>query len=244
MSDQSRITDLAYTIVWNRRSRGVRLRMLASGMLQVTAPPGFNTKKLPGIFERNWEWIEKARKMAEEHRQNLASQGAGWPPGRMVLPILGLDLSVRFEAPLSGQRYHACNSHQELVLNADPENREATVAVIKKWLTRQARSCFTIELDQLCSQFGFDYARLGLRFQKRKWGSCSSKKSISLNVRLLFLPPQLVRYVLVHELCHTRHHNHSPEFWEEVARILPDYRELRRQLRDAWRLLPGYLELG
>lgn len=244
MPDHPRIKDLAYTIVHNKRSKTVRLRILASGMLQVTAPPGFNARKLPDIIERNWEWIEKTRSLAEEHRQNLASQGADWPPQRMVLPILGLDLAVRFVPPLSQNEYRAENNREELVLHAHPDNCEVTVELIKLWLRKYARKCFTQELDQLCRQHGLSYTRLSLRFQKGKWGSCSSKRSISLNVRLLFLPPQLVRYVLVHELCHTRHLNHSPQFWEEVGRILPDYRELRKDLRDAWRLLPGYLELG
>lgn len=244
MPDHPRIKDLAYTIVHNRRSKTVRLRILASGMLQVTAPPGFNTKKLPNIIERNWDWIEKTRTLAEEHRQNLASRGASWPPERMVLPIMGLDLAVRFAPPFSENKYRAVNKQEELVLHIQPENREVAVELIKVWLRKQARKCFTQELGQLSSQHGFNYTRLSLRFQKGKWGSCSSKKSISLNVRLLFLPSRLVRYVLVHELCHTRHHNHSPQFWAEVEGILPDYRQLRRELRDAWRLLPGYLELG
>jgi hypothetical protein len=69
--------------------------------------------------------------------------------------------------------------------------------------------------------------------QKTRWASCSRHRTVSLNMKLLFLPPELVRYVFVHELCHTVHMNHSREFWRFLAVKEPRYKELDKQLRTA-----------
>jgi len=88
---------------------------------------------------------------------------------------------------------------------------------------------------------GYWYSALSIRQQQTRWDRCSARRLISLNARLLFLPPELVTYVLVHELCHTKHLNHSPRFWRLVESYLPDYRQLDRQLRNGSRWMPGWL---
>ena len=71
----------------------------------------------------------------------------------------------------------------------------------------------------------------------RATGSCSRRRTISLNARLLLIPPDMVRYVFVHELAHTRHMNHSREFWQAVAIHVPDYRDRVRELKRLWSAL-------
>jgi predicted metal-dependent hydrolase len=77
--------------------------------------------------------------------------------------------------------------------------------------------------------------------QRSRWGSCSPKLKISLNASLLFLPPHLVRYVLVHELCHTRHLDHSRRFWSLVARHEPLHKDRRRELAALRYEVPGWV---
>lgn len=73
--------------------------------------------------------------------------------------------------------------------------------------------------------------RVSIRNQSTRWGSCSRTGNLSFNYRLLFLPPHLCDYVIVHELCHLREMNHSPKFWALVALTFPDYKKLRREMR-------------
>ena len=101
-----------------------------------------------------------------------------------------------------------------------------------KVLTAQARKDLTARAAFFAARMGVSYGRIAIRHQKSKWGSCSSKGNLNFNC-LLMLTPEYVRdYVVVHELSHLRHMNHSREFWDEVGRVLPDYRVARKWLKE------------
>ncbi len=96
----------------------------------------------------------------------------------------------------------------------------------------EARAVLTMRLRDLAHRHGFTYNRVFIRAQKTRWGSCSAKNNINLNMRLLLLPGELVDYVLLHELVHTRIKNHGPRFWEELDRYVGDSRSLRHRLKE------------
>ncbi|MDO8584025.1 MAG: SprT family zinc-dependent metalloprotease [bacterium] len=86
-------------------------------------------------------------------------------------------------------------------------------------------------LKRLNAAYGFTYHLVRVKNQKSKWGSCSRKGAINVNYKILYLPPLLVDYLLVHELCHLKEMNHGPRFWQLVGQTVPDYKERRKQLR-------------
>lgn len=79
---------------------------------------------------------------------------------------------------------------------------------------------------------GGNYHTLAVRDQKTRWGSCSSRGTLSFNYRLIFAPPEVLDYVVVHELCHLTHMNHSKDFWNMVGSVMPDYKKHRKWLRE------------
>ena len=81
-------------------------------------------------------------------------------------------------------------------------------------------------------RIGVDYGRITIRNQKTRWGSCSSKGNLNFNCLLMLTPPEVIDYVVVHELCHRKEMNHSPAFWKEVEKVLPDYRRSVKWLKD------------
>jgi predicted metal-dependent hydrolase len=79
--------------------------------------------------------------------------------------------------------------------------------------------------------YGFNYRRVSIRNQSTRWGSCSTAKTLSFNVRLALIDPRLAEYVVVHELCHLQQMNHGPAFWALVKKTIPDYQARRRELK-------------
>lgn len=98
-------------------------------------------------------------------------------------------------------------------------------------IKKQALKSFATRLEELNADYGFVYKKVSIRNQSTRWGSCSKSGTLSFNYRLYFLSPELQDYVLVHELCHLKEMNHSTKFWGLVERVVPDYEELRRELK-------------
>jgi hypothetical protein len=131
-----------------------------------------------------------------------------------------------------------------LVMHGATDDAAACQTALKGWLTHKAEEHLIPWLKRVSDETGLSYSAVSIRQQQTRWGSCSSRHLISLNARLLFLSPDLVTYVLVHELCHTKHLNHSPRFWRLAESYLPDYRHLDRQLRNGSRWVPGWLTVS
>ncbi len=95
----------------------------------------------------------------------------------------------------------------------------------------QARALIHARVEHFCDSHGFEVNTIRVKRMTTQWGSCSRKKNLNFNYKIVFLPPYLQDYLIVHELCHLREMNHSKAFWAQVEAILPDHREHRKQLR-------------
>ena len=94
-----------------------------------------------------------------------------------------------------------------------------------------ARALVLERLEHFNQYYGYSWNRVAIRNQRRCWGSCTELGNLNFNYRLLFLPPELRDYIIVHELCHLKELNHSPRFWALVAEQLPEYNVYRKALR-------------
>lgn len=103
----------------------------------------------------------------------------------------------------------------------------------REYLARKGEvlALVTERLEYFNARYGFPIGRVSIRNQKTRWGSCSSRGTISINYRIVFLSPAEQDYIIVHELCHVREMNHSPHFWALVAKTIPEYRAIKRSLR-------------
>ena len=99
-------------------------------------------------------------------------------------------------------------------------------------MTKEARIIIPERVKYFAKIIGVTYGQITIRHQKTRWGSCSSSGNLNFNCMLMATSPELIDYVVVHELCHRKQMNHSPLFWKEVEEILPDYRNLRSRLRE------------
>ena len=104
--------------------------------------------------------------------------------------------------------------------------------ILEKRYRKTARTRFEARTAYYHQFTGGNYTSITVRDQKSRWGSCSSRGTLSFNYRLIFAPPKVLDYVVIHELCHLTHMNHSKEFWNMVEDILPDYKEHRKWLKE------------
>lgn len=99
-------------------------------------------------------------------------------------------------------------------------------------LARQAKKYIPLRVAYFAGVIGVDYGRISIRHQKTRWGSCSGKGNLNFNCLLMLMPPEIIDYVVVHELCHRKEMNHSKEFWTLVETVLPDYKARKKWLKD------------
>lgn len=99
-------------------------------------------------------------------------------------------------------------------------------------LTEKARKIISERAAYYAASMGVRYNKIAVRHQVSRWGSCSSKNNLNFNCLLILCPPEILDYVVVHELCHLKEMNHSPRFWAEVEKIIPDYRAKRNWLKN------------
>ena len=108
----------------------------------------------------------------------------------------------------------------------------------KKQFQEKACQVFPARVAYYAKKTGVTYGRITLRQQKTRWGSCSAAGNLNFNWLLILAPPEVLDYVVVHELCHRKEMNHSDAFWKEVETVLPDYREQKRWLKEnGWKLM-------
>ena len=106
------------------------------------------------------------------------------------------------------------------------------LAALEQRYRDSARAVLESRVAYIHQITGGSYSSVTVRYQKTRWGSCSSRGTLSFNYLLIFAPPGILDYVVVHELCHLTHMNHSKDFWDMVARVMPDYRIRKQWLRD------------
>ena len=114
-------------------------------------------------------------------------------------------------------------------------------STVKARLVTVAQAVLPGWLAEIAALHGFRFGDVAIRLQRSRWGSCSAKGNISLNAALLFQRPDVLRYLFVHELAHTKHLDHSRRFWDLVGQCEPEYRQLDAQLRRGWRNVPDWL---
>jgi predicted metal-dependent hydrolase len=213
------------------RRRSIGFVVGAEG-LSVAAPRWIALADVDGALRAKAGWIVAKLQQQRERGDKLRAARIDWRDGT-ALRYLGADLVVVLDPALVGAVLAADESPPQLRVglpgNAAPEQiREA----VQSWLQRQARRIFDERSTHFAAVLGVKVKRLSLSSATRRWGSASADGSIRLNWRLIHFAPQVIDYVVTHELAHLREMNHSAAFWDIVRSALPDYAERRVALVD------------
>jgi len=229
-----------YTVRESARARNVNLRISMEGGLEVVIPRGFNRRLIPDILHKKGDWIQRTTHRLAERREFLEADPP--LPAQIALAALGETWRVDYRPGPANRVTLTEQAGQRLTLTGAVDQVDLCQAVLRRWLAHRARQRLELWLRQISVEEKLPFAKVTIRGQKSRWGSCSPARAINLNYKLLFLPPALVRYVLIHELCHTQHLNHSAKFWALVSKKEPAYKRARIELRAAWRFIPGWTQ--
>jgi hypothetical protein len=220
----------------SQRARRLTVRVFHTGRVEVVVPSRTSAGALEGFLERHRSWIERKR----EEARRRAGPPAPFPPPVIALPACEETWRIQLSHGAGRARIAAAGADL-LALGGAIGNRQSVRQLLRRWLTERAHLVLGPLLAQCARELGLSYDRVLIRRQRTRWGSCSTRGTISLNCCLLFQRPAVVRYLMVHELAHTQHMNHSRRFWHCVARHCPDYRNLDRELLDGWRRVPDWV---
>ena len=230
--------DVAYA--FRRAKRRTIGMVIGPDGLEVSAPRWVTVGEIESTLHEKADWIVRKLVEMQEHQRRLGEARIQWRDG-VVLRYLGASLQVVLDSSAALKKNSAQletlgdESAASFVLRiglpitASPEQiRDATQA----WLMRRAKELFAERLDHFAPQLGVAWKRLSLSSSSTRWGTASADGAIRLNWRLIHHKLEVIDYVVAHELSHLRVMDHSPQFWDTVKSVMPDYPARRRVLRD------------
>lgn len=226
---KTQLIDPEFGVIAYRRSpqsRYVRLRVTEEGHVKASLP-----KRAPLYLVK--ELVESSRSEIRKLVNSAVSKRVNYADGMSIGHSHTLTIEYTDKTAPTGRA-----KGQVIVVTLpyeyrdEPQLTQSFISThVKRALRREAMAYLPRRLRYLADMHGFHYERERFGNQRGRWGSCSSNGTISLNVALMNLPHELIDYVLLHELAHTRQMNHSPEFWEIVEKCHPQYRESRKLLK-------------
>ena len=218
-----------YALRVSHRVRGVKIAVKPFQGLEVVIPPRFPRRQIDGILQQHAGWINR---QLQKHQHSFSPPAL---PEQLTLTLIGQSHPIHY-VPAERPRLRSIDQ----TLRIEHADEAQAIDLLRQHVRCQAREILSPMLQQVADEFGFRYQKISIRSQKTRWGSCSSAGAISLNDQLVFLPAETVRYLLIHELCHTRQMNHSPAFWRLVQQCCADYRQHDRLLSDGRRFVPDW----
>ena len=185
-----------YSLRVSRKARYAKLQIKPYLGLEVVIPTRFPKKAVPDLIQQHADWIK--------HQLNRHAE--------------------QFQLPELPQSIYLAINQREYRFHYRQHDLDSRVRELRDWVRQQAWDVLPTMLEQVAARCGLVYNKISIRSQKTRWGSCSSRGTISLNDQLVFVPKATAEYLMIHELCHTRHMNHSLKFWDLVETHCSDYR--------------------
>lgn len=233
---ESREATSPWTVRVSRRARRLSVRVYPGGRVEIVVPPHASAATVQRFVGTHRQWIEdRVTDLSAVSGVTIETR-----PQRVTLAAIGRSYEVQYR-PTQSRTARAIVTRNELLMLDGNTDERAIAAALRNWLFDLAEYELGRELGRCAELGGFEYRRLQVRLQRTRWGSCSASGTISLNVCVLFQPPDVMRYLLIHELSHTRHMNHSRRFWSLVESLEPDYQRLDQELLRGWQRVPGWM---
>jgi len=220
-------------IIYDRRRKRLMVQVLPGGKVVLKAPVGTSKRQINSFLELHAGWIAEKRalmtKVAEPSQPHRFMEGEQiWLEGRQY-PLHLVEKGIKGLVFREGQGFFLPSAEQK----KGAERLEA-------FYRETTRKRVTAIVEKYAREWGLLVKSIRITGAKTRWGSCSRQNSLNFSHRLAMVPPEALEYVVVHELAHTRHHDHSRAFWSFLGEMLPNYETQRRWLKQNGLKLPDF----
>ena len=196
----------------------MRLQIKNKGELEVILPYGIQVTEAEKFILRKAGWIKKHITGRKSHDNKYL--------------LLGAEIRVIHDYDFFAKRHRYSFANDCLIITSPPDISESTADLFENWLRKLAKKSLVSRVRKTACALNIKIGKVTIRGQKTRWGSCSSRGNLSFNYNLLRFRKAVIDYVIVHELCHRKEMNHSEKFWNLVEIYCPDFRKLRKELKD------------
>ncbi len=223
-----------YLLRHHPRARHIRFSVSVEKGLVVVTPPGIKVATVEPLLRERKEWILEKVAYYADLRQQLAAQLVDSPPSSAHL----LGREYRLQITLDAAAKPCARMLPDDTINLVVGSQEQLQVVLNSFLRAKAEIYLLQRVEQLATEYGFKFHSVKVRETRSRWGSCSAAGNLSFCWQLVTMPPEIIDYVIIHELCHLEQMNHSPLFWKLVENYCPDYRQRRAWLKQNGSRLP------
>jgi predicted metal-dependent hydrolase len=220
------------SILWRkspRRTRSLALKVDKRGQILAMTPVATRLCEVERFIISRQAWIR--RQLAQHQQLETQKQEAKG----QSLWVMGEQLTV--DKLVGARNLIEPGPGLIKVITRQPQDENQLDRRLTRWLREQAGRVLPSRLEKLSQKTGLTGSGLQIKSYTARWGSCRHDGLIQLNWKLIKTPPEVIDYVIIHELCHLSHFNHSPAFWEQVIRHCPEYKTYRKWLKENGRLL-------
>jgi len=202
------------------KARYLQLRFIPEKGLELVLPKFASYADAERFLKKNIDWVEKKLKSANHPRDTHSH-----------FHFLGKRFSIKTIASAKGHSSYKIGTDSLEISHPEPVriNFSKLFDLIYR---KEGKNLLPLMAQEIASEFGFSPNRISIRGQSSRWGSCSKKRNISLNYRMLKFRREIVNYIIIHELCHLRHFDHSKAFWNEVSKYSPNYKLLKKEIKN------------
>ena len=233
-------------VPWRRSKRAwhITIRISLKEGVHVVIPWSCAARHAVSFLEERRDWIKNEKQAFDEKIKNSPAGKPKTLPESFFLSFTNETWRTLFEkkdGTIDETPKLKQFSTDLLIISGTSFEGDVWIKSVEKWLAKKAKKTLPQLLAGLATAMELTLKKTAISCQKTRRGSCAADGTISLNAKLLFFPEYLVRYILVHELCHLVHHNHGEHFWSMVGRYEPDYRQRVKEVREIQGSLPWWI---
>jgi predicted metal-dependent hydrolase len=227
-------TPIAYHLRRSERARRTRI-VVTAAKVEVVAPLKVSERQIKAFVHAQQDWIRRTLQRVRQRAQAVESFAPEHYTDGVLIPYQGQRLPLCLKVGKARRPKVLLTPDRQLLVylpdQLSAETSDLIRLALQQWMKQQARTEALRHIEWYAPRCRLVPRSLRIKTQKSRWGSCGPKNDINLNWLLMLAPPEVMEYVVVHELCHIRHKNHSEDFWRLVAQHMPDYLKHRKWLK-------------